>query len=257
MITIVITVKNRCEHFLQTFPSAITQYGTDYNILYVDFVSDDGFQESILEEVRKREKMFSPYLNRIEYCLSEEDLKFNPRKARNIGFHFASQDSDKIAFSDVDVFIGMDYLSYWSNKVVCGEAFVATRVCESRAGFPFRLRPEINYGNVIVSSADYERVRGFDEGVGSWGGDDDDLYHRLKLSGLREINPHNEFEAKQYSILHGDKLRLSFMENQDRNEKESTWEYIYGQTDCVNKNDDYFNGNAVFNKEILYSKSKG
>jgi glycosyltransferase involved in cell wall biosynthesis len=43
--SLIITVKNRLEQFLQTFPSAITQYGVDYELIYVNFHSNDNFEE--------------------------------------------------------------------------------------------------------------------------------------------------------------------------------------------------------------------
>ena len=35
--TIVVTVKNRLEHFLKTFPFNVSQVGCKYRLLYVDF----------------------------------------------------------------------------------------------------------------------------------------------------------------------------------------------------------------------------
>ena len=135
--------------------------------------------------------------------------------------------SQFLAFSDVDVFISSNYLHHWVDKVIPNQAFSATRIQETKASAPSRLKPEINYGNFVVSKADYVEVRGLDETVKHYGGDDDDIYHRLKLKGLREINPHTAIEARNYSILHGDDLRLSAFEISERANSSQAFEKIY------------------------------
>jgi predicted glycosyltransferase involved in capsule biosynthesis len=95
------------------------------------------------------------------------------------------------------------------------------------ASLPCRLKKEINYGNVIVFKQDLYDINGWDESIISYGGDDDDFCHRLKLKGLREINPVSFLDAKQYSILHGDELRTAFMEDSARGDKEKKFAQIY------------------------------
>tara|TARA_R110000824_G_scaffold55969_1_gene153644 strand:- start:11 stop:832 length:822 start_codon:yes stop_codon:yes gene_type:complete len=225
--TLVITVKNRLNHFLQTFPSAITQYGVDYEVLYVNFHSNDDFEDHLFNEIQFREPMFSPNLKRIRQIKLLEDLKFSPRKSKNMSVPYAADGSEIMAFSDVDVFISSNYLYYWCDKVVEGETFVATRVQDTKASRPKRIRDEINYGNFLVSKGDFLAVGGLDESVGSYGGDDDDIYHRLKLGGLREINPYDEMEARSYSILHGDDLRLDNFEITERVDQTEAFRGVY------------------------------
>ena len=44
--SLITTVKNRLNHFLQTFPSAISQRGVEYELVYVNFHSNDVLSSS-------------------------------------------------------------------------------------------------------------------------------------------------------------------------------------------------------------------
>ena len=231
-VSLIVTAKNRVEHFIQTFPSLITQYGLNYELVLVNFASSDNLDAELRSEINKRKIMFSPYLEKIILVKLLEDIKFNPRKAKNLGVGYSN--CNILAFSDIDTFLGMDYLSYWSSFIIEKQSFFATRQQDSRASLPCRLKKEINYGNIIVFTSDFYDISGWDESVTSYGGDDDDFCHRLKLKGLREINPISFMQAKQYSILHGDELRTEFMEDAERGCKEQKFEQIYGNKNYNN-----------------------
>lgn len=263
MVKLITTIKNRVNHFIQVFPSLITQYGIDYSIYIVDFFSDDGFNEELYKQINDRKIMFSKNLLSISLISITEPIKFNPRKARNLGAFFARQDLENkdsiFAFTDIDTFIGMDYLNYWSAKTICGKSFVATRIQDNMATLPKRILPEINYGNCLISEKDFFEINGFEEAIGSWGGDDDDLFHRLKLKGLQEINPYDAVEAKQYSILHGDELRVLLMENPNRVDKEiqkKNFDTIYTNRKIQSKENNFLFGNVQVNiyKKELYKR---
>ena len=131
--SLVITVKNRLNQFMQTFPSAITQYGVDYELIYVNFHSNDNFAERLHHECLFRKPMFSPNLKCIKHLRLLKDLKFSPRKSKNLSVPFTDENSRVLAFSDADVFISSNYLHYWQNKVIINKSFVATRVQETAA----------------------------------------------------------------------------------------------------------------------------
>jgi hypothetical protein len=239
--SLIITVKNRLNQFLQTFPSAITQYGVDYELLYVNFHSNDDFEDRLLWEAEFRSPMFSPYLKCIKQVKLLEDIKFSPRKSKNMSLPYVDSHSRVLAFSDADVFISSNYLHYWTNRVIMGETFVATRVQETKASSPHRLCAEVNYGNFLVSKEDFLVVGGMDETVKHYGGDDDDIYHRLKLAGLREINPHDAIEARNYSILHDDDLRLGNFEITERVDADAAYKKIYSNRDYESPENNFLN----------------
>ena len=256
-VKLITIIKNRLNHFLKTFPFMVSQYGLEYELLIVDFYSTDGFQDYLLEEIKFRKDSFSPYLKKITCVRDTTDEKFSTKKAKNLGAIYCSK-KDTLAFSDVDVFLGMDYLHHWIPKVKKGETFVATRRKDTRASLPERLKPEINYGNLFVHAEDYYKVEGFDESILHWGGADDDIFHRLKLLGLHEINPHDSVEAKQYSILHGDDLRLELLEDTERYDKESLFNKIFSNKDRIQSREScYLNLQRAlaFSKDtVLYEK---
>ena len=76
--SLITTVKNRLNHFLQPFPSAISQYGVDYELIYVNFHSNDGFEDHLRSECSFREPMFSPNLKGVKQVKLLEDLNFSP-----------------------------------------------------------------------------------------------------------------------------------------------------------------------------------
>ena len=154
---IIVTIKNRLNHFLKTFPFMVSQYGCVYDLVLVDFHSNDDLQEHLFREVDFRKDTFSPYLDRIRCVKLLEDFKFNPRKARNLGASYYLGEDVVFVFSDADVFLGMTYVDYWSQVVKEKRSFVATRVQDTKASFltskvpgPSRVMPEINYGNFLI-----------------------------------------------------------------------------------------------------------
>jgi len=255
--SLIITVKDRLNQFLQTFPSAITQYGVDYELIYVNFHSNDSFEKHLHEETVFRKPMFSPNLRRIKQVKLIEDLKFSPRKSKNMSVPYTDKNSEILAFSDVDTFISSNYLHYWIDKVIISKSFVATRIQETMASLPRRIKEEINYGNFLVSKKDFIEVGGLDETIKHYGGDDDDVYHRLKLKGLREINPHTATEARSYSILHGDELRLSNYEVTERVSALQSFERIYSNKNYMSPESKFMDPSYLEDRvveEIVFAK---
>jgi len=234
--SLIVGIKNRAQHFVQTFPFMVSQRGIEYELIIVDFYSGDSLQKIFNEEYNKRRETISENLKQIKYIRINEDLKYNPRKAKNLGAKCSG--GEKIAFTDVDVFLAMDYLNFWCDKIVEEKSFLATRVQDTSEQNPSRISPEINYGNMIVSRKDFYNVGGWDESSNRYGGDDDDIFHRLKLSGLREINPLDKYDSRQYSILHDDELRLKEFEIPER--QQQTRAQICSNKNYLNKNNSFF-----------------
>lgn len=254
---VIVTIKNRLDHFLQTFPFMVSQYGIPYELVLVNFHSNDDFEEKLKFECEFRKDTFSPYLQKIKQVKLLEDLKFNPRKARNLGAAYCNDKEAILLFSDADVFLGMTYTSFWCDKVKRGKTFAVTRRQESWAAIPCRVEPEINYGNFVVHGQDYYKVNGFDERYGYYGGDDDDIYHRLKLLGLKEINPYDRIDSRQYSILHDDELRLAQMEEAIRIDSNEELKRIYNNTNYFVKDNQFINldyAKDIAIEEIVYEK---
>ena len=256
-VKLITIIKDRLPHFLKTFPFMVSQYGLQYEFVVVDYHSNDNLQENLLKEIDFRKDTFSPYLQKITCISLLEDLKFSTKKSKNLGAAYCSK-QDTFAFTDVDMMPSMDYLLHWVPKVASGKSFVTTRRKDTATSLPTRIEPEINYGNFFVSAEDYFKVSGMDESRLHWGGADDDIFHRLRLSGLQEINPYNAVEAKQYSILHGDELRLSGLEDTKRYGSAEIFNKIYSNTDrpesMESKFLDYNFAKTISEKKVLYEK---
>jgi predicted glycosyltransferase involved in capsule biosynthesis len=212
--SIIVTVKNRLEHFKKTFGSLVTQNQKQtYEIVYVDYASNDDFRARLLEFVDSHKGLFSETLRCIKRVALEFDAPFNSGKAKNLGSKFS--ESTMLSFSDVDVFVGMNYHHHWL-QLLETDSFFSSRVQETTSQSSRRICPWVNYGNMIVAKDVFQAIGGFDENNQTWGGDDDDVIHRLKLFGLREVNPHNRYESHHISIVHDDELRLQHLESKDR-----------------------------------------
>ncbi len=258
--TIVITVKNRLEHFLKTFPFNVTQVGIDYRLVYVDYDSEDNFSEHLIKEIENKKDIFSRNLLEIRLVKLNKKARYDIRRAKNLGAYYASRYSSILLISDADTMLGMDYTKKWCSYITPGETFVTNRIQESMAQLPRRIKQEVNYGNIIVATQDFDSVLGYDETNVGWGGDDDDLFHRLKLAGLREINPYSFDDASQYSIMHSDELRFKDTENPnmerpDSAETAKAFKKIYSnKSNILSLKYDYFSPIVQnFSKErVLY-----
>jgi len=236
--SIIVTIKNRKEHFLKTFSSLVTQQQPwSYEVNFIDYGSQDGFGESLKKETIRYTDLFSDSLKAINRIFIEDDLKFNSGKAKNIGSYFSS--GNFVSFSDVDVFLGMDYHRHWLQLLMYNDKhFFSSRVQETTERCSRRLTSKTNYGNMIVAKSSFNVVGGFDENNPTWGGDDDDIVHRLKLYGLREINPHDVYESHHTSIIHDDELRTKFLESSEKDSIISKQKLIaiYNNTSFINPN---------------------
>lgn len=219
MFSIVTTIKNRKEHFQKTFVSLVTQEThLPYEIIIVDFASNDGFDTICADHIRSIQPLFSDSLVKIKRIYLDFDASFNSGKAKNLAYRFLDEKSDLMSFTDIDVFLSMNYHQFWLDKID-DKSFFSSRIQETTEHNSRRINPKINYGNMLVSKQSFGLVGGFDENNPTWGGDDDDITHRLKLSGLRELNPYNKFDAHHTSILHGDDLRLNNLENNHKSQE--------------------------------------
>lgn len=221
-ISIITTVKNRLDHFKKVFPSLVTQnQNQNYEIIFVDYASNDNFKEELTHCIKYYKPLFSDKLKSIKRVFLDFDVPFNSGKAKNLGSVFSS--SKWLSFTDIDVFLSMNYHRHWLDFLNQSEnIFFSSRVQETTEHKSSRVSPRINYGNMIVRSNNFLEIGGFDEENLSWGGDDDDIIHRLKLLGLREINPHTDLDAEHITILHGDEDRLTYLESKEKSKEITT-----------------------------------
>jgi len=251
-VSIVVAIKNRLKHFKKIFTSLITQRGVPYELVLVNFYSNDNLTDFIETELKDYQDIYSPELELIKLVEIREDLKFNPRKAKNLGTKNSC--GSIIAYSDADVFLSMDYLKYWTNYVEKGKSFVATRIRQTFISDPIRISPEVNYGNCLVHKDDVMKILGWDETIKNYGADDDDFFHRLELIGLKENNPKDYMEARQYSIPHDDKDRLSFLEDPTRCNINTIFKETYSNKNPTSREFNFLKNYQNHSTKTIYAK---
>lgn len=178
-ITLVTVCKGRLHHLQQTLPTFVTQAGT--LSVVVDYACPQGTGDWVeshfpgVQVVRHQEAT---------WCLA---------RGRNLGARAAG--TDWLMFVDADIRLPVD--------------FIATIRPRLTPGVHYRAKPfHANcYGTVICHRRDFEAVGGYDEAFLGWGGEDDDLYYRLALRGVRAEG----FPVSMLSpIEHGDEERTGF-----------------------------------------------
>jgi hypothetical protein len=113
------------------------------------------------------------------------DAGFNASRARNIGGKAAS--SDWIFFVDADIVINPGFIPYLKKHVKESNYYRTKK-------YPGNKR--IGYGSFVVARDDFLRINGFDEVFSGWGCEDDDIFYRLDMSGLREQELPNSLIAE-------------------------------------------------------------
>lgn len=126
----------------------------------------------------------------------KDDAGYSAAKARNLGAQRAA--SDWILFIDAD--IEVDHRSFGRMRKVLKKGYyyrTEKGTAEKRQA----------YGTFIISKKDFDRVAGYDEVYVGWGCEDDDLFYRLDISGMRLL----EFPASLISeIVTKDEDRLEY-----------------------------------------------
>lgn len=155
-LAFVTTCMGRLAHLQQTLPRLAAQSGAE--CILVDYScperSGDWAQASVPG---------------VRVVRVENETCFNLARARNAGA--AVCDADWICFIDADVLVQPSF---------------SVEVAEALSPGAF-YRPDpfdaLTWGTVIVARSDFERIGGYDEIIEGWGGEDDDFYARLQMSG--------------------------------------------------------------------------
>ena len=133
----------------------------------------------------------------------DDDPGFCAARARNLGAKRAR--STWICFIDADIKIKPGWMD-WMNSHLDDRFHYR---CATRDG----VRDKETWGTCLCPRKAFERVGGYDEIFRGWGGEDDDLYTRLSLSGVPETRYPADFIEP---IRHDDESRLKFYDVKDR-----------------------------------------
>ena len=188
-INFVTTCKGRLHHIKETLPLLSEQ--AEKEIILVDYSCPQNTAKWVGENYK--------YVNLVKV----ESNGFNASHARNQGAE--KVDSDFICFIDADVKIKPGFIN-WLHENISPYCFYTP---SNNISKDYEL-----WGTVVLPTHAYKHIKGYDENFSGWGGEDDDLYYRLKSAGFTPLGiPPHFLEA----IKHKDEERVLFHEIKDRN----------------------------------------
>ena len=182
MLSYVVVCKGRLHHLKVTLPILMRMQG---EVIVVDDNCPDGTADWVAANHP------AAVVQRFV-----DGQPFNLSRARNSGA--ATAKGDWLCLIDADVCL-RDGFSALVSSTVGQDCFFSVR--------PFHEKRGIG-GTCVVRAKHFHRIGGYDEVIVGWGGEDTDLYHRLRQSGLRHILlPHDVVE---HVLRHEDAERNRF-----------------------------------------------
>lgn len=166
--------------------------------ILLDYNSSDGLEEWVKSKLAK-------YIDNgiLRYHRTSEPKSFHRSHSRNVALKLGS--GDILCNLDADNFLGNDFASYVNYNFSFNKDVFLT------SGFK-----NGSYGKICVKKEHFLKIKGYDERMSGWGYEDDDLYFRLNLLGINQVN---FFEKKFYSMVifsqNNEKTKVDFR-NYDR-----------------------------------------
>ena len=185
--SLIVTCKGRLGHLRQTLPHFMRQANTQ--VIVVDYSCPE-----------KAGDFVEAHFPRARVVRVENREFFNASAARNAGASVAQ--TPYLIFVDADTIISNNFVTLLRPHLT-GSNFLRF----------FLPGGNSLGGSCVVATADFQKVKGFDEVFSGYGGEDLDFYWRLQRMGttLRVLRPDNAISW----IKHGHKLRTAFYETKD------------------------------------------
>lgn len=190
-VSIITTCKGRLIHLRETLPGFLQQAADE--VIVVDYdcpdhVADNiekgGFAPAHLKTVRVR--------NDAQY--------FNQARARNAGANVAT--GDILLFLDADIIAPPDFTDRIVQRLIDEQADLVNPSHQGNV-----------HGSCAVRRSAWREVRGFDEDMTGYGGEDIDFYARVTRAGLKQVLMEDN---RLSAIAHGDEDRTRFHAEKDR-----------------------------------------
>ena len=184
-ISFVTVCKGRLSHIKETLPRLIQEFPNE--IIFVDYSCPENSGDYVIKNFPS-----------VKVLKITDDEFFCLPRARNLGAAQAS--SDYICFIDADINVQPGFVNWASKNVNLNSFYRHEKQVDGE-------RDKETWGTFIVSRDNFNKIGGYDEAIRGWGGEDDDIYMRLKLAEVHEFAfPHNLVCA----IKHDDSLRTTF-----------------------------------------------
>jgi hypothetical protein len=199
-LSIVTTCKGRLHHLRRSLPRFLAQPDTE--VIVVDYDCPDGTSELVAREFPAA-----------RVVAVKDRPHFDISRARNLGGDAAT--GEWLAFLDADIVIASDFHARLAPQLEPG----------TYHRFPSRGRNSSLWGSAVMRRADYLAVGRYDEVMQGYGGDDQDMYFRLDLAGLRceqlafdlvdEVIEHDVADRIRFgrlpSMLHHQRLNSAYL----------------------------------------------
>ncbi|MCR4289613.1 MAG: glycosyltransferase family 2 protein [Candidatus Scalindua sp.] len=191
----IIPVKGRLEHLQQTLPEKLNQRGGwNYEIIIVDCNCPNGtanWCRSLENEMLRVVEIPAPN----DY--------FNLSHSRNVGGHYAC--SEVLCFSDADCFLSVHWLDYVLKEINSKDE------CIGLGNEFVKGIGQLGTGTWAVRKEVWKSLRGYDETMEGWGGEDLDFLWRMKRFGQVASFP----RKMAWTINHGNENRTEFYREKD------------------------------------------
>ena len=183
--------KSRLMHVQRTLPLIVGEAPDE--IIFVDYGCPDGSGDWV-----------QAHFPAVKVVRVDDDPGFNRSRARNAGA--AASTSDWLCFIDADVMVQAGWVAWLRQNLRPEVHWRAARLADNT-------RDPETWGTCLCQRAVFESIGGYDDAFRGWGGEDDDLYERLRSAGLPEQNyPYRFLEP----IRHDDDLRFLYDETKDK-----------------------------------------
>ena len=190
-IAFITTCKSRLAHVQRTLPLLVGEAPDE--VIFVDYGCPQGSGDWV-----------QAHFPGVKVVRLDDDPGFNISRARNAGA--AASTSDWFCFIDADVLVKPGWVA-WLRKHLRPDAhWRASRLPSNR-------RDPETWGTFLCHRVVFERSGGYDDVFCGWGGEDADLYLRLRCAGVPEQNFPHEFLKP---IRHDDALRVLHYELKDK-----------------------------------------
>lgn len=193
MVTILYIYRNReLERVKRSLDSLIAQNNQEFKVIFIDY----GSSQSMALEISNLVSLYSFVTYHYSYCSSQ---LWSRAKAINIGLHLV--ETDFVFIADIDMIFSPDFVQIIENiknhkqSVFFKVGFLSAKETQKHKNFEdYIVAHESSPGAQGLSLFPTKAllsVRGFDEFFHLWGGEDEDVHARLKISGL-EIKFYDE-----------------------------------------------------------------
>lgn len=203
-VSVVIPFFRKMKEFRHIFPLNV-QYFQRNGVEVIIAMDDDKEEEELVTFVKQY-----PFVN---WKIISNPIKHewrNPVKAINVGIRHATKKyimvcSPESEFYSDAIYIMRKMLENYDKHYAIGTvAFALENDIESN-----NLDFHIPFGSIMAKKSDFENIKCYDESLNNWGGDDDNIRARLRISGIKQLflpdvrlihrEPNQESKNKRYN----------------------------------------------------------